>query len=99
MEERETRGPNVIALVATLVALALVTAGDASAAIKCEYKPETHALSVTVTEGDQVGEETVVRRVGDRIRVAEFLGRQADCHGSPTVDNTDQIRLKPKGFS
>jgi hypothetical protein len=44
-----------------------------------------------------LGEELVLRRAGNRIRVSEFLEPPVNCHGTPTIANTDLIKLRARG--
>jgi Ca2+-binding RTX toxin-like protein len=85
-------------LAAALLLLGLLLAQGASAAAKCEYDPSSHLLSVTTSGGNPL-EETEVRRVGPNIEVGSFFGPRANCHGSPTVTNTDRINVVAKGAS
>lgn len=41
----------------------------------------------------------MLRRAGARIRVSQFLGPPARCNGTPTITNTDLIRLRAKGYN
>jgi hypothetical protein len=86
-----------IPLVATLLAIGLARPQDAPAAeIRCEYNPDTRVLSVSVRDS-ALGEELVLRRAGSQIHVSEFLGPQVNCHGTPTITNTDLIKLRARG--
>jgi hypothetical protein len=86
-----------IPLVAAFLALGLAQPQDAPAAeIRCEYNPDTRVLSVSVRDS-VLGEELVFRRAGTLIHVSEFLGPQANCHGTPTITNTDLIKLRARG--
>lgn len=91
----------LIAILATLILLALGPglAQSASAAVKCQYDPGTQALSVTANEKGLLVEEPTLHRVGEQIRVSEFFGPRVNCHGNPTVTNTDQITLRARGVS
>jgi hypothetical protein len=85
-----------ILFASALLGLALAQPGDVLAAdIKCEYSPETHVLSVSASESP-LGEELVLRREGPRIRVAKFLEPPVNCHGTPTIFNTDLIKLRAR---
>ncbi len=81
-------------------ALLLIAAHPASAAIKCRYDSGSGVLSVSVGEQKSyLGSEAELRRVGDRIRVRDdFSGHGVKCQGSPTVTNTDRIKLDTSGF-
>lgn len=85
---------------AVVPALLLIAAHPASAAIKCRYDPGTHVLSVSVSEQKSyLGSEGELRRVGERISVKDdFSGRRVKCQGSPTVTNTDRIKVNTSGF-
>lgn len=86
-----------IPLASALVALGLAQPQDAPATeIRCEYNPDTGVLSVGVSDS-ALGEELVLRRAGNRIHVSEFLEPQANCHGTPTITNTDLIKLRARG--
>jgi hypothetical protein len=52
---------------------------------------------VTAFERGFIEGEAVLRRVGDQISVSEFLGPRINCHGSPTVTNTDRVKIIAKG--
>lgn len=80
----------------TLLVLGL-SAPPASAAVKCRYNATSHALSVTATESGLTEGEAVLSRVGDQISVSESLGPGVYCHGSPTVTNTDSIKVIAAG--
>jgi hypothetical protein len=88
-------------IVTAVVSAALsMAATSASAAIRCGYDPATRVLSVYATEGAAyLGSEAELERVGDRIEVSDsFSGHRVKCHGSPTVTNTDRIKLRSLGF-
>jgi Ca2+-binding RTX toxin-like protein len=90
----------VIVAAASCAALLLIAAHPASAAIKCRYDPGARVLSVTASEQKSyLGSEAELQRVGDRIRVKDdFSGHRIGCKGSPTVTNTDRIKLGTLGF-
>jgi hypothetical protein len=90
------RRSTAIPLASAILALGLAQPQDAPADIRCEYNPDTRVLSVSVSES-VLGEELVLRRAGTRIHVSEFLGPQANCHGTPTITNTDLINLRARG--
>src|SRR5262249_30473541 len=80
--------------------LVLIAADSASAAIQCGFDPTTRTFSVSATEeGSLTGTEAELRRVGEGIVVSDKeSGHRVICQGSPTVTNTDLIKLRPKGF-
>jgi RTX calcium-binding nonapeptide repeat (4 copies) len=89
-----------VIVAAVAPALFLVAAHSASAGISCRYDPAKHLLSVGAIEKNLIGAEAGLRRVGDRIRVTDdFSGHRINCHGSPTVTNTDRIKLRAVGVS
>lgn len=86
-----------IQLAAALLVPALAQPQDATATdIGCDYNAETRVLSVNVRDS-VLGEELVLRRAGARIRVSEFFGPPVNCHGTPTITNTDLIKLRAMG--
>jgi hypothetical protein len=91
------RRSTTIPLAAALLALGLAQPQDAPAAdIRCDYNAKTRVLSVNVRDS-VLGEELVLRRAGARIRVSEYFGPSANCHGTPTILNTDLIKLRAMG--
>ena len=78
----------------TALLLGFLLATEVSSAnVSCRYKPSTHVLSVTG------GGETyiLVRRKGTAIDVSTGAER-VNCHGSPTVMNTDHINTFYDGY-
>jgi hypothetical protein len=67
-----------------------------ASAVTCNYDPSARLLSLTTTLGD---EGTTLRRVGDEIRATEPLEPSINCGGSPTVTNTDRIKILAGGSS
>ncbi len=85
---------------AVIPALLLIAAQSASAGIRCRFDPATRLLSVDAVEKNLIGAEAELQRAGDRIRVTdEFSEHRIECHGSPTVTNTDRIKLRVVGVS
>lgn len=86
-----------MAQVVVLSALGLIPAQGASAAVKCDYNSGNHLLSVVVKiRPSQTAE---IRRAGDRIEVTRDKGTRVGCGGSPSVTNTDRIKLVTKNLS
>lgn len=90
------RRSTAIPLAFALLALGLAQPQGARADIECDFNPDTRVLSVSVRDSS-LGAELVLRRAGNRIHVSQFLGPQANCHGTPTITNTDLIRLRARG--
>jgi Ca2+-binding RTX toxin-like protein len=86
-----------LAAALALSLLGLLVPQVASATIKCRYKPAKHFLSVTANDRG-LEWEAVVRRVGVKIRVLKEFGGRVNCHGSPTVTNTDHVRVITRGI-
>ena len=87
-------------LAAFVPVLCLIAAGSASAAIKCQFQPAKRLLVVESLEKNLLGGEAELVRVGEGIVVSnEETGRRVDCHGTPTVSNTDRIKLRALGLS
>lgn len=90
------RRSTVIPLAFALLALGLAQPQGAPADIGCDFNPDTGILSVGVRDST-LGAELVLRRAGKRILVSKFLEPQANCHGTPTIINTDLIKLRARG--
>ena len=87
-------------LAAVVPVLCLIAAGSASGAIKCQFQPAKRLLVVESLEKHLLGGEAELVRVGEGIVVSnEETGHRVDCHGSPTVTNTDRIKLRALGLS
>jgi Ca2+-binding RTX toxin-like protein len=88
-------------IVAALVSLiCLIAASPASGAIKCQFQPAKRLLVVDSTEKNLLGGEAELVRAGEGIVVSnEETGRRVDCHGAPTVTNTDRVKLRALGLS
>jgi Ca2+-binding RTX toxin-like protein len=87
-------------LAAAVPVLCLIAASSASGAIKCQFQPAKRLLVVDSTEKNLLGGEAELVRFGDGIVVSnEETGRRVDCHGTPTVSNTDRIKLRALGLS
>lgn len=95
------RGPLILA-VAALLLLGLLLPRGASAAVMCRYNATTRVLSVTAT-GEVVNATggadfaATILRVGTGISVSVPEAR-VDCHGSPSVTNTDHIKAIARGL-
>ncbi len=90
------RRSTAIPLAFALLALGLAQPQGAPADIRCDFNPDTRVLSVGVRD-TTLGAELVLRRAGNRIHVSQFFGPQANCHGTPTITNTDLIKLRARG--
>ena len=87
-------------LAAAVPVLCLIAASSASGAIKCQFQPAKRLLVVESLEKNLLGGEAELVRVGEGIVVSnEETGHRVDCHGSPTVTNTDRIKLRALGLS
>ena len=87
-------------LAAVVPVLCLIAASSASGAIRCQFKPAKRLLVVESLEKHLLGGEAELVRVGEGIVVSnEETGHRVDCHGSPTVTNTDRIKLRALGLS
>ncbi len=87
-------------LVGVVPVLCLIAASSASGAIKCRYQPAKRLLLVESLEKHLLGGEAELLRVGEGIVVSnEETGRRVDCHGAPSVSNTDRIKLRALGLS
>ena len=86
-----------VVVVAGLALFSLGSAPDAGARMRCSYAgPPQNLLTVRATH-DALG---VIRRRGDEILVREFLDPPQRCRGgTPSVLNTDKIRIFPDTYS
>lgn len=81
-------------LAGALCFLCLLVPTASEAKILCRYDASKLALSVTVTEFDEVG----IRRYGEEILVSPFLEPPLLCKGGrATVTNTDQVEITAEG--